>query len=67
VDDAVAAPVPAGLPAGDYQLAVALVAADDDAETEPPTVIGGFTLPASPVDPLSQRDRRRRASPTPSS
>jgi hypothetical protein len=51
VDDTVAAPVPAGLPAGDYQLAVALVAADAT-ETEPPTVIGGFTLPASPVDPV---------------
>jgi hypothetical protein len=54
VDDAVVAPVPAGLPAGDYRLAVALVDADDDAGATAalPTVIGGFTLPASPVDPL---------------
>lgn len=54
VDDAVVAPVPAGLPAGDYRLAVALVTDDATGATTAasPTVIGGFTLPASPVDPL---------------
>lgn len=51
VDDVVAAPVPAGLPPGDYRLAVALI---DAAATDltSPIVIGDFTLPAAPVDPM---------------
>lgn len=50
VDDAVVAPAPAGLPAGAYRLAVALI--DADALTAAtPTVIGAFTLPTSPLDP----------------
>ncbi|HRA66153.1 MAG TPA: 6-pyruvoyl-tetrahydropterin synthase-related protein [Caldilinea sp.] len=62
VDDATIAPVPAGLPAGDYRLAVTLLAAEADqtAQREPPTVVGTFTLDAAPVDPepATQTDAR---------
>lgn len=51
VDDAVVAPVPSGLPAGDYHLAVALVDANT-VSAATPTVIGSFTLTTSPVDPI---------------
>jgi hypothetical protein len=58
VDDAVALPAPAGLPPGDYRLAVAVLAAED--VNAPLTEIGAFTLAAPIADPAPTQSAEAR-------